>query len=214
MASRRCGRRSVNCSRRPDTGRGNGTRSSTTSPRPGSAPSGSGSSWPAASSRPRTPPTSGSRRRSSSSPTGSRWTRRCALSWPANSTTGRLLPEFLRGMLPAQKDFLGFAPRPRSKRSRRRGTMGIGELMKIGVPREVKNHEYRVAITPAGVHELVRDGHEVFIEAGAGEGSSLPDEDFTAAGAKIFKSADDVWGTADLVLKVKEPVPEEYHQMR
>jgi len=92
--------------------------------------------------------------------------------------------------------------------------MGIGELMKVGVPREVKNHEYRVAITPAGVHELVRDGHEVFIEAGAGEGSSLPDEDFTAAGAKIFKSADDVWGTADLVLKVKEPVPEEYHQMR
>ena len=86
--------------------------------------------------------------------------------------------------------------------------------MKVGVPREVKNNEYRVAITPAGVHELVRDGHEVFIEAGAGEGSSLPDEDFTAAGAKIFKSADDVWGTADLVLKVKEPVPEEYHQMR
>src|SRR6516164_4363290 len=92
--------------------------------------------------------------------------------------------------------------------------MGMGELMKVGVPREVKNHEYRVAITPAGVHELVRDGHEVFIEAGAGEGSSLPDEDFTAAGAKIFKSADDVWETADMVLKVKEPVPEEYHQMR
>ena len=86
--------------------------------------------------------------------------------------------------------------------------------MKVGVPREVKNHEYRVAITPAGVHELVRDGHEVFIEAGAGEGSSLPDEDFTAAGATIFKSADDVWGTADMVLKVKEPVPEEYHQLR
>ena len=86
--------------------------------------------------------------------------------------------------------------------------------MKVGVPGEVKNHEYRVAITPAGVHELVRDGHEVFIEAGAGEGSSLPDEDFTAAGATILKSADDVWGTADMVLKVKEPVPEEYHQMR
>jgi alanine dehydrogenase len=86
--------------------------------------------------------------------------------------------------------------------------------MKIGVPREVKNHEYRVAITPAGVHELARDGHEVFVEAGAGAGSSLPDEDFTAAGAKILKAADDVWGTADLVLKVKEPVPDEYHQMR
>jgi alanine dehydrogenase len=86
--------------------------------------------------------------------------------------------------------------------------------MKIGVPREVKNHEYRVAITPAGVHELVRAGHEVFIEAGAGEGSSLPDEEFTAAGAKIARTAHDVWGTADLVLKVKEPVPEEYHLMR
>ena len=86
--------------------------------------------------------------------------------------------------------------------------------MKIGVPREVKNHEYRVAITPAGVHELARTGHEVFVEAGAGDGSSLPDDEFTAAGAKIAASADEVWGTADLVLKVKEPIPEEYHRMR
>ncbi len=86
--------------------------------------------------------------------------------------------------------------------------------MKIGVPREVKNHEYRVAITPAGVHELARTGHEVFVEAGAGDGSSLPDDDFTAAGAKIVTSADEVWGMADLVLKVKEPIPEEYHRMR
>jgi len=86
--------------------------------------------------------------------------------------------------------------------------------MKIGVPREIKNHEYRVAITPAGVHELARSGHEVFVETAAGEGSSLPDEEFTAAGAKIATSADEVWGTADLVLKVKEPIPEEYHRMR
>jgi len=86
--------------------------------------------------------------------------------------------------------------------------------MKVGVPREIKNREYRVAITPAGVHELVRNGHEVVIEAGAGAGSSLPDEDFTSAGAKILASADDVWRTAELVLKVKEPVPEEYHRMR
>jgi alanine dehydrogenase len=86
--------------------------------------------------------------------------------------------------------------------------------MKIGVPREVKNHEYRVAITPAGVHELARSGHEVFVETAAGEGSSLPDEEFTAAGAKIATSADEVWGTTDLVLKVKEPIPEEYHRMR
>ena len=86
--------------------------------------------------------------------------------------------------------------------------------MRIGVPREVKNHEYRVAITPAGVHELTREGHAVYVEAGAGDGSSLPDEEFVAAGAKVLKTPDDVWGTADLVLKVKEPVPEEYHRMR
>jgi alanine dehydrogenase len=86
--------------------------------------------------------------------------------------------------------------------------------MKVGVPREVKNHEYRVAITPAGVHELTREGHEVLVERGAGSGSSLPDEEFTAAGARILPSADDVWGAADMVLKVKEPVAEEYHRMR
>ncbi|HXP56858.1 MAG TPA: alanine dehydrogenase, partial [Streptosporangiaceae bacterium] len=86
--------------------------------------------------------------------------------------------------------------------------------MKVGVPREVKNREYRVAITPAGVHELVRHGHEVVIEASAGAGSSIPDEDFTAAGAKMLPTADDVWQTADLVLKVKEPVAQEYHRMR
>ena len=86
--------------------------------------------------------------------------------------------------------------------------------MKIGVPREVKNNEFRVAITPAGVHELARSGHEVLIEAGAGEGSSLPDEEFAAAGAAIAPTADDVWGTAELVLKVKEPVPGEYGRMR
>jgi alanine dehydrogenase len=86
--------------------------------------------------------------------------------------------------------------------------------MKVGVPRELKNHEYRVAITPAGVHELVRDGHEVLVEAGAGVGSAIPDEDFTAAGAKIAPTAEDVWGAAELILKVKEPITEEYHRMR
>jgi alanine dehydrogenase len=86
--------------------------------------------------------------------------------------------------------------------------------MKVGVPAEVKDSEFRVAITPAGVHELARDGHEVFIEADAGAGSSLPDEEFAAAGAVILPTAEDVWGTADLVLKVKEPVPGEYHRMR
>jgi alanine dehydrogenase len=86
--------------------------------------------------------------------------------------------------------------------------------MKIGVPREVKNHEYRVAITPAGVHELTRHGHEVFIERDAGVGSSIPDEDFVAAGARVLADAKDVWATGDLILKVKEPQAEEYPLMR
>jgi alanine dehydrogenase len=86
--------------------------------------------------------------------------------------------------------------------------------MKVGVPREVKNHEYRVAITPAGVHELVRDGHEVYLEQDAGAGSRIPDADFAAAGATILPSADDVWLAGDLILKVKEPVAEEFHRMR
>ncbi|MEU9793578.1 alanine dehydrogenase [Streptomyces sparsogenes] len=86
--------------------------------------------------------------------------------------------------------------------------------MKVGIPREVKNNEFRVAITPAGVHELVRGGHEVFVERGAGLGSSITDEEYTAAGAGILGSADDVWATADLLLKVKEPIAEEYHRLR
>ncbi|WP_329522477.1 alanine dehydrogenase [Spirillospora sp. NBC_01491] len=86
--------------------------------------------------------------------------------------------------------------------------------MKIGVPREIKNHEYRVAITPAGAHELTRHGHEVFVEQGAGLGSAIPDEDFTDAGAKILDGPDEVWAEGDLILKVKEPIAAEYHRMR
>jgi len=86
--------------------------------------------------------------------------------------------------------------------------------MKVGVPKEVKNHEYRVAITPAGAHELVRNGHKVYLQQGAGDGSSIPDSDFVAAGAEILPTADDVWQAGDLILKVKEPVAEEYHRMR
>jgi alanine dehydrogenase len=86
--------------------------------------------------------------------------------------------------------------------------------MKVGVPKEVKNHEYRVAITPAGVHELVRDGHDVFIQKDAGAGSAIPDADFVAAGGQILPTADDIWQSGDLILKVKEPVAEEYHRMR
>ena len=86
--------------------------------------------------------------------------------------------------------------------------------MIVGVPSEVKNHEYRVACTPAGVHELVRGGHRVLVEAGAGVGSSLPDEDFVAAGAQMLSNADELWAAAELVLKVKEPVAEEFHRLR
>jgi alanine dehydrogenase len=86
--------------------------------------------------------------------------------------------------------------------------------MRVGVPREVKNNEYRVAITPAGVTELTRRGHEVVVEAGAGEGSSIHDTDFKEAGAQILSGADAVWEQSDLVLKVKEPIAEEYGRMR
>ena len=86
--------------------------------------------------------------------------------------------------------------------------------MRIGVPKEVKNHEYRVAITPIGVHELVAHGHEVSIEKDAGVGSQIDDAEYVAAGATIVDTADDAWGEAEMVLKVKEPVAEEYERMR
>lgn len=86
--------------------------------------------------------------------------------------------------------------------------------MRIGIPTEIKNNENRVAATPAGVHELVRRGHEVLVEAGAGLGSRVSDEDFAAAGARIVDGADEVWGEAELVVKVKEPIAAEYPRMR
>jgi alanine dehydrogenase len=86
--------------------------------------------------------------------------------------------------------------------------------VKIGIPTEITNQEYRVAGTPAGVHELVRHDHQVLVQAGAGLGSSIPDEEMVAAGARLVSDPDEVWGEADLVLKVKEPVPEEYHRLR
>ncbi|HEY2694587.1 MAG TPA: alanine dehydrogenase [Pseudonocardiaceae bacterium] len=86
--------------------------------------------------------------------------------------------------------------------------------MKIAVPREIKNNEYRVALTPAGAHELTRRGHEVYVEANAGVGSAIPDEEYLAAGAKVLATADDVWSEGELVLKVKEPIAEEYPRLR
>jgi len=86
--------------------------------------------------------------------------------------------------------------------------------MLIGVPREIKNNEFRVSMTPAGVHELVDHGHEVVVESGAGEGSSIPDEEYSAVGAKVLPTADDVWSAAEMVVKVKEPVAVEYGRIR
>jgi alanine dehydrogenase len=87
-------------------------------------------------------------------------------------------------------------------------------MTRIAVPSEVKNNEFRVAITPVGVNELVRAGHDVFIQSGAGIGSSLTDEDFAAQGATIVDGADATWATGEIVLKVKEPVASEYHRLR
>jgi alanine dehydrogenase len=84
----------------------------------------------------------------------------------------------------------------------------------VGVPKEIKNHEYRVAITPSGVVELIENGHEVMVEKSAGIGSAISDEEFVKAGAKIIDKPEDVWAKADLILKVKEPIAAEYNKMR
>jgi alanine dehydrogenase len=86
--------------------------------------------------------------------------------------------------------------------------------MKVAIPKEIKNNEFRVAITPAGVHDLVANGHEVVVETGAGLGSSIPDAEYSAAGATIAKNAADTWAAADMLLKVKEPITEEYGHFR
>ena len=86
--------------------------------------------------------------------------------------------------------------------------------MRVGIPTEIKNNENRVAITPAGVHELVRRGHEVFIQAGAGIGSGFTDEQFSTQGATLLTTAEEVWAKGDLLLKVKEPIAAEYSLMR
>ena len=86
--------------------------------------------------------------------------------------------------------------------------------MRVGIPTEIKNNENRVAITQAGVHELTRRGHEVLVQSGAGLGSRIPDHDYVAAGATILPDPEDVWARADMILKVKEPIVEEYARMR
>jgi alanine dehydrogenase len=86
--------------------------------------------------------------------------------------------------------------------------------MKVGVPTETKADEYRVALTPIGARELSERGHELLIQAGAGEGSAIADADFEAQGARIVPTAEEVWGEAELVLKVKEPQPDEVALLR
>lgn len=86
--------------------------------------------------------------------------------------------------------------------------------MRVGIPTEIKNNENRVAITQAGVVELTRRGHEVFVQAGAGVGSAITDAEYAAAGAQIIEGADDVWAQADMILKVKEPIAAEYDKLR
>ncbi len=86
--------------------------------------------------------------------------------------------------------------------------------MRVAIPREIKNNEFRVAITPAGVHDLVAHGHEVVVETGAGLGSSITDAEYASAGARIAKDAAETWAAAEMLLKVKEPVAAEYGYFR
>lgn len=86
--------------------------------------------------------------------------------------------------------------------------------MRIGVPKEIKNNENRVGVTPSGVKEFVSHGHEVFVQRSAGEGSGFPDSEYVAAGAVILPSIEDVYASADLIVKVKEPVASEYPLIR
>src|ERR1044072_8210361 len=90
----------------------------------------------------------------------------------------------------------------------------LGAIMRVGIPTEIKNNEFRVAITPSGVAELVRRGHDVLVQSGAGERSAISDTDFKSAGAQMISGADEVWAQAELLLKVKEPIEAEYSRMR
>jgi alanine dehydrogenase len=87
-------------------------------------------------------------------------------------------------------------------------------MMFIGIPKEIKNNEFRVSTTAAGVHALLLAGHSVFVEKGAGVGSAITDAEYVKAGATILDTADDVWAKAEMIIKVKEPIAQEYHRMR
>ena len=84
----------------------------------------------------------------------------------------------------------------------------------VGVPAEIKNHEYRVALTPVGVDELCRAGHQILIQTGAGLGSGISDQDYLKHGATITATREEIWARADLIVKVKEPMEAEWPLMR
>ncbi|HEX6126070.1 MAG TPA: alanine dehydrogenase [Pyrinomonadaceae bacterium] len=86
--------------------------------------------------------------------------------------------------------------------------------MKIGLPKEIKDNEYRVGLTPAGVQALAHAGHEVYVQKSAGEGSGFTDDQYVKAGGQLLDTADDVWETGDMIVKVKEPIAPEYPRMR
>src|SRR5262249_22986672 len=86
--------------------------------------------------------------------------------------------------------------------------------MIIGLPREIKDNEYRVGLVPAGVRALHQAGHTTIIEAGAGEGSGIFDDEYVAAGGTVVQSASEVWSRAEMIVKVKEPLPQEYRLLR
>ena len=86
--------------------------------------------------------------------------------------------------------------------------------MIIGVPKEIKNNESRVALTPSGAHEFIRRNHQVYVETNAGVGSGFPDEEYETVGAVILQTADEVWKKAEMIMKVKEPIAEEYGRCR
>ena len=86
--------------------------------------------------------------------------------------------------------------------------------MRVGCPKEIKNHEYRVGLTPGSVREYVAHGHEVLVEAGAGAGIGADDNAYRAAGAHIAKTAEEVFTRSDMIVKVKEPQPREWAQLR
>src|SRR5689334_16349944 len=97
----------------------------------------------------------------------------------------------------------------------RRPLEGLEEKpMIIGVPKEIKTREYRVGMVPAGVRAIVAAGHTVLVEKGAGEGSGIQDDEYTRVGAKLLKTADEVWKGAEMIVKVKEPVEPEYDRIQ